>query len=107
MYHDSDNNVVSEPGRFGVWNSLWHGRNRYRYRPITKYWMVGYAYEARPYRTQSHAIPYIRYEYSNSLIGIANIISYTVYAYIYIILLPEWHRHLNYYAVYTVAGSRD
>ena len=69
--------------------------------------MVGYAYEARPYRTQSHAIPDIRYEYSNSLIGIANnIISYTVYAYIYIILLPEWHRHLNYYAVYTVAGSR-
>ena len=30
-----------------------------------------YAYEARPYRTQSHAIPDIRYEYSrNSLIGI-------------------------------------
>ena len=26
-----------------------------------------------PYRTQSHAIPDIRYEYSNSLIGIANI----------------------------------
>ena len=48
-------------------------------------------YEARPYRTQSHAIPDIRYEYSNSLISIANIISYTVYAYIYIILLPEWH----------------
>ena len=46
-----------------------------------------------PYRTQSHAIPDIRYEYSNSLIGIANIISYTVYAYIYIILLPEWHRN--------------
>ena len=46
-----------------------------------------------PYRTQSHAILDIRYEYSNSLIGIANIISYTVYAYIYIILLPEWHRN--------------
>ena len=46
-----------------------------------------YAYEARLYRTQSHAIPDIRYEYSNSLIGIANIISYTVYAYICIILL--------------------
>ena len=62
----------------------------------------------RAYRTQSHAIPDIRLRvlYSNSLIGIANIISYTVYAYIYIILLPEWHRHLNYYAVYTVTGSR-
>ena len=47
-----------------------------------------------PYRTQSHAKPDIRYEYSNSPRGIANnIISYTVYAYIYIILLPEWHRH--------------
>ena len=46
-----------------------------------------------PYRTQSHAILDIRYEYSNSLIGIANIISYTVYAYIYIILLPELHRN--------------
>ena len=54
--------------------------------------MVGYAYEARPYRTQSHAIPDIRYEYSNSLIGIANIISYTVYAYIYIILLPKCYQ---------------
>ena len=49
--------------------------------------MVGYGYEARPYRTQSHAIPDIRYEYSNSLIGIANIISYMVYAYIYTIIL--------------------
>ena len=68
--------------------------------------MVGYAYEARPYRTQSHAITDMRYEYSNSLIDIANIISYTVYAYIYIKLLPEWLRHLNYYAVYTVAESR-
>ena len=30
-----------------------------------------YAYAASPYRTQSHAIPDIRYEYSrNSLIGI-------------------------------------
>ena len=27
----------------------------------------------------------------NSIIGIANTISYTVYTYIYIILLPEWH----------------
>ena len=47
----------------------------------------------RAHTEHSHAIPDIRYEYSNSLIGIANTISYTVYAYIYIILLPEWHRH--------------
>ena len=83
MYHDGDNNVVSEPGRFHV-ESLSQSIS-----VSANYKILNF----EPYRTQSHAIPDIRYEYSNSLIGIANIISYTVYAYIYIILLPEWHRN--------------
>ena len=68
--------------------------------------MVGYAYEARPYRTQYHAILDIRYEYSNSLIGIANIISYTVYAYIYIYICYQNGTDIEIIMRYTVAGSR-
>ena len=87
MYHDSDNNVVSEPGRFDVETACGTAAIDIG---IGRLQNIKW-YEVRPYRTQSHAIPDIRYEYSNSIISIANIISYTVHTYIYIILLPEWH----------------
>ena len=89
MYHDSDNNAVSEPGRFDVETACGTAAIDIG---IGRLQNIEW-YEARPYRTQSHAIPDIRYEYSNIIIGrlIANIISYTVYTYIYKILLLEWH----------------
>ena len=83
MYHDSDNTVVSEPERFSIETTCDTAAidiGICRLQNIE--WKA-----ARRYRTQSHAIPDTRYEYINSLVGIR----YTVY--IYILLLPEWHRH--------------
>ena len=75
MYYDGDNSVVSEPGRFGVETAcgtvdykILNGRLCPQNREVNLLILVNlnylvnlcYAYEARPYRTQSHAIPDIR-----------------------------------------------
>ena len=83
MHHDSDNNVISEPGRFDVETACGTAAIDIG---IGRLQNIEW-YEARPYMVSC----YTGYSLStpNSIIGIANIISYTVYTYIYIILLPE------------------
>ena len=73
MYHDSDNTVVSEPGRFGVETACGTAAIDIgigRLQNIEWQAMAMKRAQCRPYRTQSHAIPDFHYEYSNSLIGI-------------------------------------